>query len=90
MLVLFEDGIRVGEVSEWKRTERFAEKKVVLGKEIVTQKPKDQCEFVSPKPVNRKKSLWLIADGKKKIVLSEIKVKAGTFVTATIAEEKLT
>lgn len=83
-MILYEDGKKVGEISEWKRIERFAEKRVVLGKELEMKKPKDQCSFVSPKPVRWKKPLWLIADDGTKLTLSEVKVVSGTKVTATI------
>lgn len=86
-MILFEDGKRIGVIEEWKRTERFAEKKTVLGKEIVTKKPKDQCSFVSPKPVSWKKKLWLIADDGTKLTLSEVRVTGATTVTATIEDE---
>ncbi|MEK7355046.1 MAG: hypothetical protein AAB250_01255 [Bdellovibrionota bacterium] len=83
-MTLFEDGKKIGEISEWKRVERFPEKKTVLGKEIVTKKPKDQCHFVSPKPVSWKKRLWIIADDGTKLTLTDVKVKGATTVTATI------
>jgi hypothetical protein len=86
-MTLFEDGKKIGEISEWKRTERFAEKRSVLGKEILMKKPKDQCQFVSPKPINRKKKHWIIGDDGRKMTLSEVKVSGATNVTATIDEE---
>lgn len=86
-MTLFEDGKRVGEISDWQRTERFAEKRMVLGKEIMMKKPKDQCTFVSPKPVNWRKRLWLIADDGTKLMLSDVQVKGVTSVTASIDSE---
>ena len=83
-MILYEDGVKIGSISEWKRVERFAEKKVVLGKEIVTRKPKDQCEFVSPKPVSWKKKLTILDNDGSKMILTEVKVKDATYVTATI------
>jgi hypothetical protein len=85
-MILYEDGKEVGEVSEWELVERMPEKKMVLGKEIITGKPKDLCHFVSPKPVSWKKRLWLIADDGMKIHLSEVNVRGATTVTATIVE----
>ena len=83
-LVLFADGKKVGEISEWKLNERAAEKRMVLGKEILMPKPNDQCQFVSPKPVNRRNELIVVGDDKSRFVLSEIRVTGGTQVTATV------
>lgn len=85
-MILFEDGKELGVISNWKLIERFPEKRTVLGKEIVTQKPKDQCQFDSPKPVKRKKTYWIVSDDNTKLMLSELNVKGGTAVTATISE----
>ncbi|MES2964168.1 MAG: hypothetical protein V4760_09785 [Bdellovibrionota bacterium] len=87
-MTLFEDGKRIGVIEEWTRTERFAEKKTVLGKEIVTRKPKDQCQFVSPKPVNWRKRLHLVAEDGTKLTLTDVRVTKVTTVTATIDDEK--
>jgi hypothetical protein len=87
-MTLFADGKKLGEISAWKLIERLPETKTVLGKHILTQKPKDQCEFISPKPVNRKSQLWLISDKKIKWTLTEVKVKDGTFITATVADRQ--
>jgi len=84
--ILFSDGVRIGEISEWALTERAAEKKFVLGKEILTHKPNDQCKFVSPKPVKWKSKMWLISSGKEKLVLADLDVRHGTMITATISE----
>jgi hypothetical protein len=87
-MTLYEDGKKIGEITEWKRTERFPEKKVFLGKEVMSKKPNDLCHFVSPKPVSWKKQLWVIADDGSKLKLSEIKIRGGTVIDATIAEEE--
>lgn len=82
-MILFADGKRVGEISDWKLTERFSEKRMVLGKEILMPKPNDLCQFISPKPVNRRNELR-VEDGKTQYHLSEIKVVGGTQVTSTV------
>lgn len=87
-LILFADGLKIGAVSNWSVTERFPEKKTVLGKEIVTQKPKDQCQFTSPKPLKRKSQLWLISENSEKLILSDLSVQSGTRVTATIQDRQ--
>ena len=83
-LVLFADGKKVGEISDWKLNERLAEKRMVLGKEILMPKPNDQCQFTSPKPVNRRMELVVVAEDKTRYALSEIRVNGGTEVTATV------
>ena len=90
MRILFENGKKIGEISDWSLTEREAEKRMVLGKEILMPKPKDQCVFSSPKPVNRKSELVVIEDGKLRYRLENAKVKDGTLVTATVAETTAT
>jgi hypothetical protein len=78
------EGERLGEISDWSMTDRPAEKRMVLGKEILMPKPKDQCQFVSPKPIHWKKKVWVIEDGKIKYTLGELKIQHGTNVTATV------
>lgn len=96
--ILFSDGKEIGEISEWKLTERPAIKKQVLGKEIGVQEQNDECQFVSPKPVKWKSKLWLIsiaesssrlstgANHSIKLVLADLKVAHGTMITATVSE----
>jgi hypothetical protein len=81
---LYEDGRLLGLISEWKLSEELPAKRIVLGKEIEMPNPKMRCEFVSPKPVQRKKKHWLIKDDGKKLILSDVKVTGGTFVSAAI------
>ncbi|MES2854547.1 MAG: hypothetical protein V4692_01735 [Bdellovibrionota bacterium] len=84
-MTLFEDGKKIGEISEWKLIERQAEKKTFLGKEVMMPKPKDQCQFVSPKPVSWKKQLWIIKPDGTKLNLTEVRVTGATTVTATLS-----
>lgn len=83
--VLYENGKKVGEVTDWIQTERLPQTKLVLGKSIITQKLNDQCTFTSPKVVSRKSELTIITDKVLKLSLGDVKVKDGTYVTATIA-----
>lgn len=85
--VLFEKGKMIGEVSDWILTERSAEVKNILGKEVLMPKPKDQCSFTSPKPIPRKSDLIVIYDRKIEFVLKITNVRGGTFVTADILKK---
>jgi hypothetical protein len=84
--ILFSDGTEIGEIYEWQLTERPAIKKMVLGKEIGVQKPNDECQFVSPKPVKWKSKLWLISSDNVKLVLADLNIKHGTMITASVSE----
>jgi len=89
-IILFDDGKKLGEVSEWSEHQRPAEMKMVLGKEVLSQSSKIECKFVSPKPVHRRSQLWVVVDGKTKMTLKDLKITGGTQVTATVgAKEKL-
>lgn len=84
---LYEDGKLLGLISEWKLLEGLPAKRLVLGKEIEIANPKIRCEFVSFKPVRHKKKYWVITDEGQKLILSDLKVKGGTFVSAAIEIE---
>ncbi len=86
MRILFENGKKVGEVSDWILSDRPAERRMLLGKEVMMPKPKDQCTFASPKLIGKKSELVVIEDSQKRYVLKDVKVRAGTLVTATVAE----
>lgn len=86
MRVLYDDKKEIGEILDWTVVEAPAESKTVLGKTFHVTRPTQQCSFVSPKPVNRKSKLRVIVDRKTELVLTNIKVKAGTEVSATITE----
>jgi len=38
--ILFENGKKIGEISDWMLIERQAERRLVLGKEVMMPKPK--------------------------------------------------
>ncbi len=86
MRILFENGKKIGEISDWMLIERQAERRLVLGKEVMMPKPKAQCTFTSPKLVNKKSEFLVIEDAKTRYQLKDVKVKDGTFVTASILE----
>ncbi len=86
--VLFEKGKKIGEISDWVLTERPAELRNVLGKEILMPKPMDQCTFTSPKPIPRRSELILIFDRKIEYQLRTTFVRGGTFVTADILQTR--
>ena len=86
--ILFENGKKIGEISDWILIQKPAQIKNVLGKEVLMPKPKDQCTFTSPKPIPRRSDLILICDRKIEYFLKATYVRGGTFVTADIIQEK--
>ncbi len=85
--ILFENGKKIGEISDWSVASKEPTFKDVLGKRVLSAPKCDQCSFVSPKPVNRKSQLAVVENGSKEFVLQVITVK-GTFVTASIISKK--
>jgi hypothetical protein len=86
-MTLYEDGRLLGLISEWKLIEPLPAKRLVLGKEIEITNPKMRCEFVSFKPLRRQKKYWVLTDDGHKLILSDLKIKGGTFVSAAIERE---
>ena len=86
--VLFENGKKLGDIKDWTLTDRPAVHKVVLGKEIVTPKPKDLVTFTSPKPVKRKNSFTVVQDQKIEFVIQVTNVKDHTLVTGEVLERR--
>ena len=82
--VLFDQGKRIGEVSDWKVTPYEPEYKDVLGKSVMMPAKNDLCSFITPKPVSRKTQLTIVEDGKRELVL-QIKAVKGMTVTAFIS-----
>ena len=81
--VLFDQGKKLGEVSEWKLTPYEPVYKDVLGKTVLMPATNDVCSFVTPKPVSRKTQLTILEDQKRELVL-QIKSVKGMTVTAFI------
>ncbi len=81
--ILFDQGKKLGEVSEWKLTRYEPVYKDVLGKSVLMPATNDVCSFVTPKPVSRKTQLTIIEDQKLELVL-QIKSVKGMTVTASI------
>lgn len=86
--ILFDQGKKIGEISDWTVIVHEPTYKNVLGKIILSTPANNECSFVSPKPVNRKSQLIVIQDGKKEFVLQVKAVKGGTFVSALIVSVK--
>ena len=86
--ILFENGKKIGEISDWTLTDLPAPTRMVLGKLITLPKPKDQCTFTSPKPVQRKSALTVIEDKKIEFQIQSTYVKDGTFITGSILAQK--
>ena len=81
--ILFDKGVKLGEVSEWKLTPYEPVYKDVLGKLVLMPVTNDICSFITPKPVSRKTQLTIIEDRKTEMVL-QIKSVKGMTVTASI------
>ena len=81
--VLFDQGKKLGEVSEWKLIPYEPVYKNVLGKNVLMPATNDICTFVTPKPVSRKTQLTILEDKKREFVL-QIKSVKGMTVTAFI------
>lgn len=86
--ILFENGKKVGEISEWAVASQEPVYKNVLGKVILSVPSNNECSFVSPKPVNRKSHLIVIQDGVREFKLQIKTVKGSTSVTALIISQK--
>ena len=81
--ILFDQGKKLGEVSEWKLTPYEPVYKNILGKLVLMPVTSDVCSFVTPKPVSRKTQLTIIEDRNLDLVL-QIKSVKGMTVTASI------
>ncbi|RYZ70157.1 MAG: hypothetical protein EOP05_13705 [Proteobacteria bacterium] len=82
--VLFDDGVKVGEVEDWAQRSDPPTYKTFLGKTALLAPANNECTFVSPKPVKRKSKLTVIEDGKLKYELQVVQLVGGTEVTAKI------
>ncbi len=86
--ILFDQGKKLGEISEWVVVTQPPAYKNVLGKTVLLTPANDECTFVSPKPVNRKSKLTIIEDEKRELTLQLKMVKGGTSITAKILSQK--
>ncbi|MEQ1722616.1 MAG: hypothetical protein ABL930_05535 [Pseudobdellovibrio sp.] len=87
--ILFDHGKKVGEITDWVVAANEPVYKNVLGKTVLSTPANNECSFVCPKPVNRKKSkLTVIQDGIIEFSLQINTVKGATFVTALIVSKK--
>ncbi len=88
MFILFDQGKKLGEISDWTVQALPPVYKNVLGKTVLSTPANNECRFVSPKPVKRKSILSIIEDGKWEYLLQIVSVKEATLVTAKILEKK--
>lgn len=86
--ILFDNGKKVGEISDWTVASQEPVYKNVLGKVVLSVQANVECSFVSPKPVNRKSKLIVIKDGVREFNLQVKSVKGATFVTALIISQR--
>lgn len=86
--VLFENGKKVGEISDWAVEAHEPVYKDVLGKRVLSVPKNNQCTFVSPKPVNHKSQLTVIHDGRHEFILKINKVTGATSVSALIVSQQ--
>ncbi len=86
--ILFDNGKKVGEITDWTVASYEPTYKNVLGKIVLSVPANNECTFVSPKPVKRKSQLVMIQNGKLEFTLQVKAVKGSTFVTALIVSQK--
>jgi hypothetical protein len=85
--LLYDDGNKVGEISDWTQRNEPAAYKTFLGKTALMSPANDLCSFTSPKPVHRKAKLTVVEDSSVRYVLEVLKVVGGTEITAKIKEK---
>ncbi|MES2802645.1 MAG: hypothetical protein V4654_09160 [Bdellovibrionota bacterium] len=87
--ILYDQGKKVGEVSEWKLTPYEPVYKDILGKLVLMPVTLDICSFITPKPVSRKTQLTIIEDQKQELVLQIKSVKSMTVTASIVARHDL-
>ena len=86
--ILYDEGKKLGEISDWSVILREPVYKNVLGKTVLSVPANNECTFVSPKPVHRRSKLTVRQDGLVELVLQIKAIKGATFVTALIVSKK--
>ena len=86
--ILYDNGIKVGEISDWQVANMPPVYKTFLGKTVLSIPANDECTFISPKPVKRKSSLVVIENGKYEYHLKVVKVTGSTAVAAKILKKE--
>lgn len=86
--ILFDQGKKIGEISDWTVVSHKPTYKNVLGKMFLSAAATTECSFISPKPVNRKSQLTVIEDSKIEFTLQVKAVKGATRVTALITSQQ--
>ena len=87
--VLYDQGKKIGEVSEWKLTPYEPVYKDILGKLVLMPVTNDVCSFKTPKPVSRKTQLTILEDHKIELVLQIKSVKSMTVTALIVARNEL-
>ena len=87
--ILYDQGKKLGEISEWKLSLNEAYYKNILGKMVLMPATNDVCSFVTPKPVSRKTQLTILEDQKCELVLQIKSVKGMTVTAFIIARNNL-
>ena len=87
--VLYDQGKKLGEVSEWKLTPYEPVYKDILGKLVLMPVTNDVCSFKTPKPVSRKTQLTNVEDQKTELVLQIKSVKSMTVTASIVSRNKL-
>ena len=88
--VLYDQGKKIGEVSEWKLTPYEPVYKNILGKLILMPETNDICSFKTPKPVSRKTQLTIIENDKLELVLQIKSVKSMIVTASILARNEIT
>lgn len=82
--ILYVDGTKLGEISEWTQKAEPPTYKTFLGKAVLLTPANDECSFVSPKPVNRRSKLTIVTESGEKLELNILKVIGGTKIQAKL------
>lgn len=86
-IILYDNGARLGEVTDWQIANKPSVYKTFLGKTVLSTPANDECTFISPKPVKRKSNLMIVENGKREYHLQVIKVTGSTSVAAKILKK---
>ena len=86
--ILFDQGKKVGQISDWTVASNEPVYKNVLGKTVLSVPAHRECSFVSPKPIQRKSQLIIVQDGMLELTLQIKKITGACSVTALIVSEK--
>lgn len=86
--ILFEQGKKIGQISNWAVTPDVPVEKNILGKKVLLPPGKDTCTFISPKPIRRKAQLTVIENDQCEFSLDVKSVQNTNMVTAEIVSRR--